>query len=116
MSARYIPQTGPAMRWASSSTRYPDRGRVVIAPRMLTVVHRRRPCRGFVAEDAWSQRRVDSGGKRASFSAGRPRFKAASTAETDEEPSVMTSKTPVMDALVDFVLGLELATVPPAVV
>ena len=27
-----------------------------------------------------------------------------------------TSKTPVMDALVDFVLGLELAAVPPAVV
>src|SRR5258705_740866 len=34
----------------------------------------------------------------------------------NEEITMTTSKTPVMDALVDFVLGLELAAVPPAVV
>jgi hypothetical protein len=34
----------------------------------------------------------------------------------NEEITMTTSKTPVMDALVDFVLGLELAAVPPAVI
>src|SRR2546426_9940440 len=34
----------------------------------------------------------------------------------NEEIAMTTRSTPVMDALVDFVLGLELAAVPPAVV
>jgi 2-methylcitrate dehydratase PrpD len=34
----------------------------------------------------------------------------------DEEIAMTAGKTPVMDALVDFVLGLELAAVPPAVI
>src|SRR5687768_3794089 len=32
MSARYMPHAGPAMRCASSSTRYPARGRAAMAP------------------------------------------------------------------------------------
>jgi hypothetical protein len=50
MSAGYIPQVGPAIRWATSSTRYPTRGRVVIAARSSpgTVVHPCWACRGFV--------------------------------------------------------------------
>jgi 2-methylcitrate dehydratase PrpD len=35
---------------------------------------------------------------------------------TDEEIAMTTQNTPVMDALVDFALGLELAAAPPAVV
>src|SRR5215471_10347767 len=35
---------------------------------------------------------------------------------SDKEIAMTTRNTPVMDALVDFVLGLELAALPPAVV
>src|ERR1700741_3697257 len=85
MSARYMPQAGPEIRWASSSTRYPVRGRVVIAARWAYMLPFRETSRcGLVP---WN-----------------------------EEITMTTSKTPVMDALVDFVLGLELAAVPPAVV